>query len=121
MKLIFIIISMLFLSVFSNAQSKPIKTDSIPKVMIDGPMRKGPQPLWLLKHRGKTFSIDTTAMKNGVLASKSIGFIDVIPDKEAVKKYGNAAENGVIVITLGEEPGSKIFRSLKKHLKEVPI
>jgi hypothetical protein len=121
MKLIQAIIPMLFMSFLSYAQSKPIQADSIVKIQLDGPRKQGPAPLYILKYKGKTFSIDTTAMKNGALASKAIGSLDVVIDKNTLEKYGDAAKNGAIVITLNEEQSSRTFRSLKKYLRQISL
>jgi hypothetical protein len=121
MKLIQALIPMLFIGVLSNAQSKPIPADSIFKVQLDGPRMQGPAPLYLLKYKGKTFSIDTTAMKNGVLDSQAIGSLDVVIGKEALSKHGEAAKSGAIVLTLIEEQSSKTFMSIRKYLEEISI
>ena len=112
---------MLFMSFLSYAQSKPIQTDSIVKVQLDGPRKQGPAPLYILKYKGKTFSIDTTAMKNGALASKAIGSLAVVIDKNTIEKYGDAAKSGAIVITLNEEQSSRTFRSLKKYIRQISM
>ena len=121
MKLIQTLIPMLFMSVLSYAQSKPIQGDSIVKVQLDGPRKQGPAPLYILKYKGKTFSIDTTAMKNGALDSKAIKSLDVVIDKNTLEKYGNAARSGAIVITLSEEQSTRTFRSLKKYLRQISM
>jgi len=85
------------------------------------PRKQGPAPLYILKYKGKAFSIDTTAIKNGALESRALKSIDVIIDKRELARYGDAARNGAIVITLNEVQNERIFSSLKKHLRKISV
>jgi hypothetical protein len=120
MKIMLALILMLFVSVLVNAQSKQMPPDTVRNVRLDGPRKLGAEPLYILNYQGKTFSIDSVAIKNGVIPSGAINSLDLVIDKNALEKYGNAAKNGAIVLTLIEEQNSKTFRSIKKYLKEIP-
>jgi len=120
MKLIQALMPMLFMSVLLNAQSKPIPADSM-IVQSDNPRRQAPALSYFLKYKGKTFSIDSTAIKNGALPSRAIRSLDLVIDKNELERYGNAANNGAIILSLTEVQSSKTFRSIKKYLKEIPM
>ena len=121
MKRLLLLIPMLFVRVLLHAQAEPAWPNSGKQVLLDGPRKNYPSPLWLLKHKNKVYSVDTTAVKEGVIDQESIASVEVFKDKEELKKYGDLANNGVIVITLTKKRGAQTFRSLKRYLKEMPL
>lgn len=117
MKSIKILVVLIFIGSFSYAQSEKAKVDSGIVVHLDGPVHTTPSPLYILTHEGKEYSLDTTAAKKGILDINSIKSIDIPKDREAILKYGAAAKNGVVVITLNEQKYSGAFNLLEKYLK----
>jgi hypothetical protein len=114
-----IIIPLIFLSIVVNAQSRIAKNDSAFVMRCSSPLLKGPSPLWIVLHKGNTFSIDTNFVQNGILEPGFINSINIMKDKEGLQQYGSAAKNGVIVIILIHQRNNKPIKALRKYLKEM--
>jgi len=107
----------MFVSMVSKAQSDTVnlKTDVI---MLDGPVRKRPGPLFILTHNKKDYVLDSTTFKDN-LNPKDIKSVNVFKYAGAMQQYGPAAKNGVVVIELLERNHSSAFKKLKKHLTRI--
>ena len=73
------------------------------------------QPLYIIFLNGKAIFRSDTSQTNPVAAinPQDIDKIDILKNSTAVEKYGNAAKNGVVLITLKSGPPgiNKIFNS----------
>ena len=121
MKVIQVLIPLLLTSFFSYAQSITVEQDSVTRIKLDCSIKDKdfPSPLWIIVHKGKMFSIDSTAMKKSRMNPKFIKSFSVLKDKEGIERYGNAAKNGVVEIVLNEKNNSSQFKSLKKDLRSL--
>lgn len=115
MRLLQIFTLLFLLGSTGYAQSVKARSDSGTVIILDGPRKIKPSPLYIIKYKNKQYVLDTTVVKKGGLNPNSIAGIDVLKGKEADSLYGLAARHGVIIIKLKEHKKSKELKALMKH------
>jgi|GEM_PF-6455972 len=118
MSLLRIFVLLFILSSTGYAQS--VKTNAEPGTVItlDGPVKKGPSPLFIINYRNKQYMLDTISAKSGALNPALISAMDILKGKKADSLYGPAARHGVIIIKIDKHKDRKALKELMKHLKK---
>lgn len=105
-----------FLSIPTFAQ-KPVLASIDKGLVVKDPKTadNGRSPYWIIVSNEKEFRIDTlNAIK--YLDPQWMLAID-FPDNDFIKaKYGNAAPQGLVVVTINDKKFPNAFRELKDHM-----
>jgi hypothetical protein len=115
MKIIKVLIILLLMGSASYAQRESSAPGSGTVIRLDGPVRKGPKPLYVIVHEKKEYELDSAKAKN-VLNPDKIKSMHVVMQPALDARYKEKGKNGVILITLNEENNSAAFKELKQHL-----
>jgi hypothetical protein len=118
-----------FLSIPTFAQKSVLAMASVDKGLVTKNLKttdNGKSPYWIIVSNEKEFLIDTlSAIK--YLDPQWMSAID-FPDNEVAKvKYGSAAPQGLVVVTINDKKFPNAFEELKDHMafidkhEEVPF
>jgi hypothetical protein len=121
MKSIKILIIVLLLGSACYAQREKFPPDSVTKIHLDGPIRKGASPLYVILHEDKEYELDSTLMLKDILDPGQIKSVNVVKPPQSNVKYSDKGKNGVLLISLNEERYPAAFKELEKHLTILKI
>jgi hypothetical protein len=128
-KNLLLLVILAFLSIPTFAQKSVLAMAGIDKGIVIKNLKttdNGKSPYWIIVSNEKEFLIDTlSAIK--YLDPQWMSAID-FPDNEVAKaKYGSAAPQGLVVVTINDKKFPNAFEELKDHMafidkhEEVPF
>ena len=72
--------------------------------------------LWVIKTKKKEYVLSETIDIGNNLNPLYISKLEIYKDSTSLSKYGQAAKNGVIIVSIAKEHEKEVFKRMKRYL-----
>lgn len=101
---------------YIEAQLSAPSKAKLPEICLCCSTKRQEPILWIIKIKKKEYFLDTVITINKNLNPLYISHLEVLKDSTLLSQYGQAAKNGVVIISIAKKHDKEVFKSMKRYL-----